>query len=136
RGMVCLGGFLVVMLTGFIFEDFIIRKLGKSPQLADYFYTIYPLTFFMLAFTWLESFSWGLKKTVITNFLKEAGVRIISTILILLYGFQFISLEQFIILFSLSYLIPVLVLLYILLRTGKWKVSLTGISSVTRRLGK
>lgn len=135
-GLVCLTGFMVIMVTGYVFEDFIIRKLGKSPQLADYFYTIYPFTFFMLAFAWLESFSWGLKKTVITNFLKETGVRIIGTILILLYGFQFITLPQFIVLFSLSYLVPVLVLLYILLRTGKWKFSFTGISSVTRRLGR
>ena len=41
-GMVCLAGFILVLISGFIFQDFIIRKLGKSPELASYFYLVYP----------------------------------------------------------------------------------------------
>jgi O-antigen/teichoic acid export membrane protein len=130
----CLIGFTLVVVSGIVFKDVIIRKLGKSPEFADYFYTVYPFTFLMLMFAWLESFSWGLKKTVVTNFLKEAGVRIVSTILILLYAFHVVSLNGFINLFSLLYLLPVVILFLILTGTGDWTFSITGISSVTRRL--
>lgn len=132
--LICLTGFCLVVLTGILFKDFIVRKLGKSPEFATYFYTVYPFTFLMLLFTWLESFSWGLRKTVITNFLKETGIRLIGTILILLYGFHVVSINGFINLFSLSYLLPALILLVILVRSRGWKFSVTGISSVTRRL--
>ncbi len=133
-GMVCLSGFVMVMLGGWMFKDFIIRKLGKSPELATYFYTVYPFTFLMLVYIWLESFSWGLKMTVISNFLKETAVRIISTVLILLYGFNVISLSVFINLFSLVYLIPVVILFFVLIKTGRWKIIPSRPSNVTRRL--
>ncbi|MBC7884602.1 MAG: hypothetical protein H7X99_03960, partial [Saprospiraceae bacterium] len=133
-GIVCVAGFILVMFGGWVFKDFIIRKLGKSPELATYFYMIYPFTFFMLAFIWMESFSWGLKMTVISNFLRETAVRIIGTILILLYGFRFISLHVFIHLFSLMYLVPAIILLMVLVRTRRWKIAITWPSKVTRRL--
>ncbi|MEJ7740627.1 MAG: polysaccharide biosynthesis C-terminal domain-containing protein [Chitinophagaceae bacterium] len=131
---VCLIGFLLVLLAGFIFKDLIIRKLGKSPGFAAYFYTVYPFTLFLLLFTWLEAFSWSFKRTVITSFLRETGVRVVSTLLILLYGFHIISIKGFINLFSLLHLIPALLLLFILLYTSNWRFYITSVSSVTKRL--
>lgn len=132
--LACTIGFCLVVIFGVVFKDFIVRKLGKSPEFAAYFYTVYPLTFLMLFFTWLESFSWGLKKTVITNFLKETGIRITGTILIILYGFHLISINGFINLYSLSYLPAALLLFLILTSSKNWKFSITGLSSVTKRL--
>jgi len=132
--VVCLVGFSLVLLSGFIFKDFIVRKLGKSPDFATYFYTVYPFTLLLLMFTWLEAFSWGLRKTVITNFLKETGVRILTTVLILFYGVGLISIKAFINFFSILYLLPALILFYVLYASGKWRFSITGISNVTRRL--
>jgi O-antigen/teichoic acid export membrane protein len=57
-----------------------------------------------------------------------------STILILLFAFHIIPLTWFINLFSYLYLIPVLILLGVLLYKTPWRLSFTGISSVTRRL--
>lgn len=131
---VSLFGFLLVVVSGIIFKDFIVRKLGKSPQFGVYFYTVYPYTFLMLAFTWLEGFSWGLKKAAITNFLREAALRIITTLLIILYAFHLLSIKSFFNLFSLLYLIPVIILLTVLIKSGQWKFSIVPISSVTRRL--
>ena len=69
--LICFIGFIAVLVSGFIFEDFFIRKLGKSPEFAEYFYLIYPYSFLFMVFLWLEAFAWGLKKTSLTNFLKE-----------------------------------------------------------------
>jgi O-antigen/teichoic acid export membrane protein len=125
-------GFLLICLAGFIFKDFIIRKLGKSPMFADHFYLVYPFTFFMLAYSWMEVFGWSLKKTVTTNFLKETLIRILTTLLIVLVGMRLIGKETFFNLFSWLYLIPVLILMTVLIRTHEWKLNFK-ISNVTKK---
>ena len=132
--LVNLTGFGLLLILGWQEKDFIIRKLGKSPDLAVYFNYIYPYTFFLLMFFWLEGFAWGIRKGVITNFLKETVIRILTTILILAYGFKLISFPNFIALFSCIYLIPTLILLATLIRSKEWFITNFKISSVTRRL--
>jgi len=127
-------GFGLLLIIGWQQKDFIIRKLGKSPSLAQYFGYVYPYTFFLLLFYWLESFAWGLRKTVLTNFLKETTIRVLTTLLILLFGFNIINLDVFILLFSFIYLIPVLILLFNLSSTKEWAFKNFKLSNVTRRL--
>jgi O-antigen/teichoic acid export membrane protein len=122
------------LFIGWHNKDFIILKLGKSPSLGHYFSYIYPYTFFLLLFYWLEAFAWGLHKGVMTNFLRETAIRILTTILIVLFGFKLIDLNQFIALFSCIYLLPMLYLLFNLIQSGKWSISNFSISSVTKRL--
>ena len=131
-GLVCLVGFLLICLAGYIFKDFIIRKLGKSPLFADHFFLVYPFTFLMLAYTWMEVFGWALKKTVVTNFLRETLIRIITTGLIVFVWAGIVGKETFFQLFSWMYLIPVLVLMYVLIRSHEWKFNFK-ISHVTKR---
>jgi O-antigen/teichoic acid export membrane protein len=132
--MVNLIGFSLLLIVGWQEKDFIIRKLGKSPELAIYFNYVYPYTFFILMFIWLEGFAWGLRKGVTTNFLKETLIRILTTVLVLAFGFKCISLSTFILLFSGIYLVPALILLYTLIQTKEFSLSNFKISSVTRRL--
>jgi O-antigen/teichoic acid export membrane protein len=129
-------GFGILLLLGWQQKDFIIRKLGKSPSFAANFSYVYPYTFFLLMFYWLESFAWGLRKGVYTNFLRETAVRILTTLLILAFGFGLISLQNFILFFSLIYVIPTLLLLYSLVQSGEWSLNKFKLSHVTRRLGK
>ena len=132
--MVNLIGFGLILIIGWQEKDFILRKLGKSPDLALYFNYVYPYTFFLLLFFWLEGFAWGLRKGVVTNFLKETVVRILTTILILAFGFKYISFPTFIALFSGIYLIPTLILISTLIQTKEWSIKNIKISSVTLRL--
>ena len=132
--LVNLIGFGLILIIGWQEKDFILRKLGKSPDLALYFNYVYPYTFFILLFFWLEGFAWGLRKGVVTNFLKETVVRILTTILILAFGFKYISFPTFIALFSGIYLIPTLILISTLIQTKEWSIKNFKISSVTRRL--
>ncbi len=129
-------GFGILLLLGWQQKTFIITKLGKSPSFARNFSYVYPYTFFLLMFYWLESFAWGLRKGVYTNFLRETAVRILTTLLILAFGFGFISMSSFISMFSLIYVIPVLLLLYSLVKSGQWSINSFTISHVTRRLSR
>ncbi len=127
-------GFALLMWIGWENKDFIIRKLGKSPSLASYFNYVYPYTFFLMIFYWLEAFAWGLQKGVFTNFLRETAVRILTTILILGVGLNWLNLDQFILLFSGIYVIPTLLLIYNLSTSHEWSFRSFKISSVTKRL--
>ena len=127
-------GFGLLMWIGWENKDFIIRKLGKSPSLATYFNYVYPYTFFLMIFYWLEAFAWGLQKGVFTNFLRETAVRILTTILILGVGLKWLNLDEFILLFSGIYVIPTLLLIYNLSTSHEWSFRSFKISSVTKRL--
>jgi O-antigen/teichoic acid export membrane protein len=127
-------GFGLLMWIGWENKDFIIRNLGKSPSLASYFNYVYPYTFFLMIFYWLEAFAWGLQKGVFTNFLRETVVRILTTILILGVGIHWLNIDQFILLFSCIYVIPTLLLIYNLSQSHEWSFRSFKISSVTKRL--
>lgn len=129
-------GFFFIILIGITQKEFIIRKLGKSPVLANNFNYIYPFTFFLMLFYWLETFAWGIHKTIISNFLKETGIRIITSILIILYGIGWINLDRFLFLFSGLYIIPCIWLLIVLLKSKKWKFNFIKFSSVSKKLKK
>ncbi len=129
-------GFLIVLTLGFIFKDFIIRKLGKSPEFANYFFYVFPFTFLLMLFNWSEAFAWCLKKTVLTNFLKETAIRLLTTILIFLYALKCLGFTAFIAYFNLLYLIPVVIILIMLIKSGKWSLKISPPSNITRRLKK
>ena len=131
----CTIGFILLVIAGYIFDEWVIRKLGGKSELftrENYFF-VFPATFFWLLFIWLEAFTWGLKKTVISNFLKETLVRLFTTVLIVLYAYKVISFYEFMWLFSLLYAIPCAILLTLLIRSGKWRFNIR-VSNLTRRL--
>jgi O-antigen/teichoic acid export membrane protein len=127
-------GFGLLLFIGWQQKDFIIRKLGKSPSLAQYFSYLYPYSFFLLLFYWLEAFAWGLRKGVYSNFLRETLIRVLTTILILAFGFKYINLITFLTLFSLIYAVPALLLLINLIGSSNFSFQSFKISNVTRRL--
>ena len=127
-------GFALILIIGFYNKEFILRKLGKSPSLVEHFNVIYPFTLLFMVFTWMEAFSWTIKKTVVTNFIKETLVRILNSALIVLYGLGYVDFKTFIILFSFTYLLPVVILGITLVKSGEWSFNLISFSSVTKRL--
>jgi len=127
-------GFSLLLIIGWQQKEFIIRKLGKSPSLAQYFNYVYPYTFFLLIFYWLEAFAWGLRKGVYSNFLRETLIRILTTLLIIAFGLKYIDLVGFLTLFSLLYVIPTLLLLINLIHSKQFSFKSLQISNVTNRL--
>ena len=134
---ICLGlalvGFILTTIAGVIFEPLIIRKFSaKSLLFVQYYFWIFPFLFFFLFFSILEAYAWSLKKTILPNFLKEAGFRISTTILIILFFVGGINFSLFIKLFSLLYAVSFIVLLWYLIRIGEFRITST-ISRVTKK---
>ena len=104
-------GFILFFACGYLFESFFVRKFSeKSPLLVSYYYWIYIFAFSLLVFTVLESYSGSLKQTIITNFLKETVLRLLTTLLIVLFVLQLINYDVFIKLFAFLYTAVVIIL--------------------------
>jgi O-antigen/teichoic acid export membrane protein len=127
-------GFILFLSMGIAFKPFFERKFfANSKILVDYYYWIYPFGFALLIFSLLESYCWSLKRTVISTFLKETVLRIITSVLILLFLFHVINYDTFIKLFACMYGILVLTLFIYLKKNNLLHLTFK-ISKVTRRL--
>ena len=129
--------FAFVMIIGFVFKDFVTRKYNAhSPELVYYYYWLFPFGFGLSIYSILEAFAWQLRKSVITNFLKEILFRLFATILIVLFFLKVIKdFDLFIKIYAFSYITIALVLLGYLI--AKRQLHLTfKISRVTKKFFK
>jgi O-antigen/teichoic acid export membrane protein len=130
---VLIGCGLFVVIMPFC-KNIIIRKYGeRSPLFVEYFNLLYPLTIAMAFLYLVEAYAWTARKTVLPAISRELIVRLLTTVLIICVMSGLIDFRQFINLYSLIYIPPVLFVLYFLLKDGdlnfQWKIS-----SVTKRL--
>lgn len=134
--MKSLFGFAAVLIAAVILEPLFIRKFSnRSPLALDYYFWVLPYALGMLLFSLLEGYAWALQKTIVSNFLRETGMRIFTLIFILLYYFGLISFHVFMILFSMLYLLIGLCLLIYLVKTGQLHITFRK-SRVSRKYGK
>ncbi len=130
-------GFCFVAISGIYFKDVIIRKFGKnSPELVQYYYWIFPFGLGLTLFSILESYAWQLKKSVLTNFLREVQFRLFTTILIVLtFAGLLTKFDMFIKVYSFTYLAIALILLIYLLAKGYIHFTFT-VSIVSKKFYK
>src|ERR1700712_3429573 len=65
-------GFVMVLAAGFIFKDLVVRKYSaNSPDFVKYYAWVFPMGFGLTIYSILEAYAWQLRKSVLTNFLKE-----------------------------------------------------------------
>jgi O-antigen/teichoic acid export membrane protein len=105
----------------------VVRKYsGNAPEIDQYYQWIFPLAIGLLIFNILEAYSWQLRKSVLTNFLREGVWRLFTTILILLYLSGIMnSFDTFIKCFSFSYPFIAISLLTYLIATKQIHISFT-----------
>ena len=112
-------GFCLVIISGILFKDLVIRKYGtNSPDLIKYYYYIFPFGLGLTFFAILEAYAWQIKKSIFSNFLREIQFRIFTTILIVLSFTGIIaSFDLFIKIYSFTFLAVALILLGYLIWT-------------------
>lgn len=129
-------GFILVALGAYFLRPLFIRKFSERSKLfIDYYYWLLPYTFGVLYFTIFETFGWFAQKSILTNFLKETGFRVLQLALIVFYLFQIISFDTFIKLFSCLYIVLFAVLFVNLYVSRQIHFNFT-ISTVTRKFFK
>ena len=132
----CLGGCLMVICGLYLAEDFIGRKFGaQSPLFVSHYSLLYPLVVSVALFTLFEAYAWSIRKTVISNFLREVGFRLFVFLLLIFYIYKVISLETFFTLYAFIYVPSVLILLIYLIRSGNFPINFS-FSNVTKRIHK
>jgi O-antigen/teichoic acid export membrane protein len=130
----CLTGCIIFLIIMPYLKPIIIRKFGaRSPLFVDYFDLIYPLTITLAFFSLFEAYAWSLKRTVLSNALKEFAFRLLTTVLIALFVLGLVNFSQFINLYAFTFLVPIVIFFIALSRTGNFPIQIQ-ISSVTRRL--
>lgn len=106
------GWTLIVPLVGFIIflgGFFALRNpiasffSEKSALFIDYIYYVIPLAFFMLYISVFETNSNLLMRIVVPRFIREVGLRVMTLVIYLLYGFHVLSLTGMVVAFCVSY---------------------------------
>lgn len=135
--VIALAGFVLVLTGGFLLKDLVVQKYGtNSPEFVHYYGLIFPLAFGLVLYIILEAYTWQLRRSVFTNFLKELLWRLFTSILILLYATGVIrSFSTFITCFSFSFLLLAIILIIYLRQIGELHLHFR-ISRVTRRFSK
>ncbi|MFW5877564.1 MAG: lipopolysaccharide biosynthesis protein [bacterium] len=117
--MVSFAGFVFTSLAFEIYKPTLIRNnIEDSSLLVEYVYLIIPLIFSVLFFNLFDAYNKVLYDTVLGAFLKEFLQRLLILLSILLYFFNIISLEYFVYAYVISFFIPTLILLIILIARG------------------
>jgi len=129
-------GFILVAIACYVFEPLVIRKFSaRSKLFVEYYFWVLPYAFGWLFFSLLEGYAWALQKTVLSNFLKETGVRLFTTLFIVFYFLNVVSFHGFMYLFSMLYIIIAIILLAYLIRTKKFHFTFKT-SRVTKKFRK
>lgn len=129
-------GFVLVLIGGYLLEPLVVKKfIQRSPLILEYYYLIFLFGFGMLFFSVLEAFCWCLHKTVVSNTLKETGMRFLILILIILYLCKLVNFNSFIQLFAFVYLVLFVIILLYIVKLKKLYITFNP-SKVTKRFKK
>lgn len=107
-----LGAYALVAFIFFIFKSPILHGYVKnqSDLVISFYGYIFPLTLFILLFNLLEAYARSLLRIVFPTLLREVYLRVFLLVIILLFHFDMIGFEMFIILFAASYASAMLLL--------------------------
>lgn len=96
----------------------------QAPLFVDYYLWVLPLTFFILYFEILNNYLRSLRDSISGSFSMEIVQRLIIIGLLGVYFFEWISFQQFIPLFVLSYMMNPLIVAVRIVQKGEWKLKL------------
>lgn len=109
-------GFLIASIALVVFKSFITNQYNQqSPLFNEYYNYIFPLTLFLALSSVFFSYCTSLFKTNVPVFLNDIFTRVLSIVLFAIYFLKWITLPQFIFLYTFSFgIVTLSFLLYIL----------------------
>lgn len=120
-----LAGFLVLGGLMFFLKDFIIGQYVEQSKLfTDYFFYVFPLTFFLSLISVLNAYSYSLFKTSFPAFLNDVIVRLLSVVLFTLYFIKVFDRDVFVQLFVVIYGLQMFILVFYIFIVDKPSVKI------------
>lgn len=121
--LVTIFGFLITFGVFEIIKPSLIRNnIENSALLVDYINYIIPLLFFTLFFNLFDSYNKAIYDAVLGTFLKEFAQRILILLALLFYVFNLIDIHLFVQLYVVAISSPALIILFILLFRGEFRI--------------
>lgn len=134
--IMCLIGCVLTGIGGYVFEPVIVRKFSeKSSLFVDYYHWTLVFGVGITLFSVFEAYCWSIQKTILPSFLRETVLRILTSVLILLYFFHLVTFQHFIFLFAFMFFVIGIILFIWLLKTGQLHITFK-VSRVTRKFKK
>ena len=113
-------GLIIFVILYFIFEDALIQNnIEKSSLLVNYVRLIIPLTIFTLIFNYLDTYNQLLYDAVLGAFLQEFFQRFLILLVVLLFAFKFISIDQLVYLYVFAVCAKALIIFFFLYFRGE-----------------
>ncbi len=116
-------GFILASLIYLGFHDFILEKgAEKSPLFAHYFYSVIPLTFFLMLYIIVDTYFRVLYQAVIGIIYREIVQRFLVLIGFCLFYLGFLSFSANVYLYLIAYSLPALLMLSLLISKGDFRL--------------
>ena len=133
---VIIGGFIYAIIAYVLKPEIIYLYKEKSALFVDYFFWVIPIGLANVVFLIFDMFLRGLNKNTISVISNEFFHRLLTTLLILLFAFKLIHFDLFVVLFSISFFLPTLILFVHLVKIKelKFKRSSAKISKKFQRI--
>ena len=115
---ICFIGYLIFLLIFVFFQNFLLDSLDSTQLVKDNFYLIGFLVFSLSFFDLLSSLSRSYLDSSTPVFFSEVFIRLCVSILLIIYNYEFINFNSFLILFIVIYLSKFLLFLSIQLKNN------------------
>ena len=116
-------GFILASLIYLGFHDFILEKgAEKSPLFAHYFYSVIPLTFFLMLYIIVDTYFRVLYQAVIGIIYREIIQRFLILIVFSLFYLGLLSFSTNVYLYLIAYSLPALLMLGLLISKGDYRL--------------
>lgn len=119
-------GFLAVTVLYFILRPEIIEAYAeKSSMFLDYYLVVIPISFFTLVFSVFESLARAVYKTTFATFAKEVGIRLFTTVSIVLYIIHWLDFKSFVLSYVVIYGLSATALVVYVFLSGEYRFGLS-----------
>lgn len=93
-------GFILTTAIFLLFKPAVVGYyIANSPLIIDYYYYLIPLALFALLFNMFTAYLRSLYKTIVSSFVQDFLLRILTTILISVYAFKVMDFQTFVLLY-------------------------------------
>ncbi len=120
--VISVSGFILMTTVFFLLKPLIIEAyVDKSKLFVDYFILLVPLSLSLIAFTVFEVLARVVFKTVLTTFVREVVIRILTTLDIFLFIYKVVDFKGFMIIYVGIYIVSALIILTQVISTKEFR---------------